>query len=342
MWSFNLRRFRQADAPSGLTLVELLVTLMIIGILSSSVLFAMSTAQEAARKSRTQAFIASLHSLIMERWESYQTRRYNFAILDEYNATGAVAASNHRLRYIRQYLKMDFPDQWTDIENISFGAVNSSSSTSLAPAFISYQQICYDFFRTNAIAKIATDTSLTTADQRKQRLEQNEGAECLYAIVMFLRGETGFGNWQKVNPDNIGDTDNDGAPEFLDGWGRPISFIRWPAGFVSDLQNGQPGSVTAADTNFREASLLDHDPFDPLYSEHCYRLVPLIVSAGPDGLFDIATIKLDYTITADRDNRWNPYYVKGGRRAGETGYDQNGNGTEDWHDNIHNHLISTR
>ena len=38
----------------------------------------------------------------------------------------------------------------------------------------------------------------------------------------------------------IGDTDDDGAPEFLDGWGRPIEFIRWPTGFAerSDLMSG--------------------------------------------------------------------------------------------------------
>ena len=26
------------------------------------------------------------------------------------------------------------------------------------------------------------------------------------------------------------------ALEFIDGWGNPIRFLRWPAGFVSDLQ----------------------------------------------------------------------------------------------------------
>ena len=35
---------------------------------------------------------------------------------------------------------------------------------------------------------------------------------------------------------NIGDTDGDGAPEFLDGWGHPINFLRWAPGFDSEIQ----------------------------------------------------------------------------------------------------------
>ncbi len=34
----------------------------------------------------------------------------------------------------------------------------------------------------------------------------------------------------------IGDTDGDGAPEFLDGWKHPISFLRWAPGFDSQIQ----------------------------------------------------------------------------------------------------------
>jgi hypothetical protein len=237
------------------------------------------------------------------------------------------------------YLKMDFPDQWVDVENIDFGGQNFLDDSALPSSYTSYQQVAYDAIRNKTIAAIATDKSLTTAGEQLKRLEQNEGAECLYSIVMFIRGEVGYGNWQKVNEDYIGDTDGDTAQEFLDGWGRPISFIRWPSGFKSDLQNGQPGAIT----DISDIARSDHDPFDPIQTDNAYRLVPLIVSAGPDGLFDMATVKLDYNnINTDRQNGWNPYYINGGRRAGETGYDQNNNQTEDWHDNIHNHLISTR
>jgi len=329
-----VRRWRRCDAMHGLTLVELLVTIMIIGILSSSVLFAMSAAQESARRSRTRAIIATLHSLVMERWDTYLTRRINLDAVQEiaaYQSGGPKAAAVLRLGFIRRFMKADFPDNWEDVEKINTGA------GALLPAATGYLPLAFWFWRSNIVNFIATDTSLTTAAQRTARLDQNEGAECLYMFIWTTRSDNS--RWQKIGEDFIGDTDKDSALEFLDGWGRPINFIRWPAGFASDVQKGQPGSVAGT----FQAANEDHDPFDPLWAEQAaYRLVPLIISAGPDGLFDVAVIDLDYAVVNDVNNRWNPYYVKGGRRAGETGYDQNSNGQQDWHDNIHNHLLNTR
>ena len=61
-----------------------------------------------------------------------------------------------------------------------------------------------------------------------------QGAESLYMIC--LSGLEDADAITQFSQSDIGDTDNDGLPEFLDGWGRPISFIRWPAGFASTLQ----------------------------------------------------------------------------------------------------------
>ena len=77
--------------------------------------------------------------------------------------------------------------------------------------------------------------------------------------------------------------DNDGAPEFWDGWGRPIGFFRWAAGFSSTMQS--------------QNATLSPDPFDPLHAsiplnypsgttQTDYALVPLIYSSGPGGATD--------------------------------------------------------
>ncbi|MEM1305264.1 MAG: hypothetical protein AAGG46_10225, partial [Planctomycetota bacterium] len=105
-----------------------------------------------------------------------------------------------------------------------------------------------------------------------------------------------------------GDTDGDGAPEFLDGWGNPIQFLRWAPGFQSPAQLSQPRLVevfndsgaAAVDTAIVE----DRDPFDLFYADNFaadrisggvvvddgsperaargFRLLPLIYSAGRD------------------------------------------------------------
>lgn len=64
-------------------------------------------------------------------------------------------------------------------------------------------------------------------------------SEMLYALL--VEGQSQFGAF--VSKDDftskeIGDTDNDGLPEFLDGWGNPIQFFRWPVFYHSDVQRG--------------------------------------------------------------------------------------------------------
>ena len=65
-------------------------------------------------------------------------------------------------------------------------------------------------------------------------------AEMLYAILV-----EGSGPWGSVfNRDDftdreVRDTDGDGLPEFVDAWGQPLQFFRWPVLYHSDLQRGQ-------------------------------------------------------------------------------------------------------
>ncbi len=77
---------------------------------------------------------------------------------------------------------------------------------------------------------------------------RHEHSECLYMILSAIRDLDGTG-LDSFNEQEIGDTDQDGMPEILDGWGRPIYFLRWAPGFISDLQ----------DPNNRQP-----DPFDPV------------------------------------------------------------------------------
>src|SRR5438046_3713851 len=64
--------------------------------------------------------------------------------------------------------------------------------------------------------------------------EQNQGSECLYLILSTMRdGDKSALDY--FDATEIGDTDNDGMKEILDGWGTPIEFIRWPAGYAENV-----------------------------------------------------------------------------------------------------------
>jgi prepilin-type N-terminal cleavage/methylation domain-containing protein len=74
-------------------------------------------------------------------------------------------------------------------------------------------------------------------------------AEMLYALLVSGTGPLG----SVYSPDDftdreVQDTDNDGMPEFIDAWGQPLQFFRWPLFYHSDLARGQiilPDATTA-------------------------------------------------------------------------------------------------
>jgi hypothetical protein len=69
-----------------------------------------------------------------------------------------------------------------------------------------------------------------------------------------------------------------------------------------------------------------------------YRLVPLIYSSGPDGIYDIVSDDnppISYATIVPRND---PYYTFGGRQIGEPA-DVDSDGELDHLDNINNHFL---
>jgi hypothetical protein len=150
----------------------------------------------------------------------------------------------------RLLMALEMPDSWADVPN----TVNDVRFSTTLPPFARTGTV-----RGYAAYKQTVDTT------------NNGSAECLYMIV----ARSGFDPYaiEQFRNDEIGDTDNDGAPEFLDHRGQPIIFLRWAPGFTPY------SSVQAADPTIR------HDPMDPLNIDPAgYALIPLLVSGGEDGL----------------------------------------------------------
>jgi prepilin-type N-terminal cleavage/methylation domain-containing protein len=65
-------------------------------------------------------------------------------------------------------------------------------------------------------------------------------SEMLYAILVEGRGPLGsIFNRDDFTDREVQDTDQDGMPEFVDAWGQPLQFFRWPLLYHSDIQRGQ-------------------------------------------------------------------------------------------------------
>ena len=62
----------------------------------------------------------------------------------------------------------------------------------------------------------------------------------LYAILVEGVGPLGsVFSRDDFSDREVKDTDGDGLPEFVDAWGQPLQFFRWPLLYHTDTQRGQ-------------------------------------------------------------------------------------------------------
>jgi len=234
--------FAGVPAPRrAFTLLELLVAFTIVAILAGLSLAGLAATRLRAKIDKTRMTIRKIHEIVVPQYEEYLRRRVPVSSIP----ADRIALARANLEWIRRMIVLEMPDTWSDVR-ASPGAVDLLDAA----------------FRTAPVyAYAATKFAGPTAD--------NGAAECLYLIVTRGRGDPEA--MQQFYATEVGDTDRDGAPEFLDAWGNAISFIRWAPGLpATPLQ--------------KPIAAQFHDPFDPLRVDPAgFALIPLIVSSGPDG-----------------------------------------------------------
>ncbi len=227
----------------GFTLVELMVVIVIIGILASLTLAGLAGVRQRAKIEKTKSTIRKIDAVIRPMYESYRTRRVR---LTQGGAAGAV----ERLARLRLLMASEMPDDWSEVGGLS-------NPTAAARRYFDVRNRL-DRPNSRFQAKNpATDTTFGSL---------YAAAECLFLISAFGGYEPEA--LEMFRADEVGDVDRDGANEFLDAWGVPIMFIRWPIAYQPVIGPLLPRNP---------------DPLDPFQRTKDFAVTPLIYSAGPDG-----------------------------------------------------------
>ncbi len=307
------------------------MVLVLLSILSGMVMTAVQGVTTSARMARTRSIIATVDSVIQEQYESYKYRPFPVVTPTGgfENAAGVFTfeilpseAARVRLIMTRDLQRMELPDRVSDIRQ-STNRANATSPTlirAMADRVVQLSDGRLVLQRRDQAGDLSmrsqTNVEWYAGGQRPTRFEaylrrtgvnwtaEHQGAECLY-LILATTFSGGVAAIESIPAANIGDTDGDGVPEILDGWGRPLGFIRWPVGFADpeiDVTVLDEFDPFRSDFGYRTDTSFPASLSTPVVRRSSFAVRPLIISAGPNGEFGIAfSPRQSNTTDEDRD-----------------------------------------
>lgn len=269
--SNSTRSDRYAARPGlgrpGFTLVELLIVVAIIALLASMLGVTISAMLTGARETQTLATIQKLDGLVLERQKAMErfflSPQFRRVVEQRKSAFDRVipGLSNKfvetfaRKQFQKFYLPQSFADfVWAgrllrDIEpGIDVGSPPTVAGGPRGPA--------------NGIPDRIEGVEFPPKVDLDVHDSVTESAELLYFALTELDvfGVPPIGT-DAFSTNEVADTDGDGLKEFVDGWGQPLRFYRWPTRLFKPYgllgPDGQPGAAGTNDNASSESSVLD-------------------------------------------------------------------------------------
>jgi prepilin-type N-terminal cleavage/methylation domain-containing protein len=336
------------------TVVELLCCMAIVAILATMGLWAMHSASHAVKRDRTVATIAKIDTYISDIYNSYETRRLPcdltspaFSSVPPSNANSEIAG--RKLDAMRDLMRMEMPDCWNDVVDapLVFLWSNGNSWIANKPVITLRIQHRYLLAKNSLLVKYGESETNKT-------LAQYASAKLLYMVVMSHNPEAA----EYFRSDEIARPTEDRLPVFIDGWGNPIKWLRWAPGF--DQSTIQPTVIPINNQDSRQKAASEFpDPMNPrkavrqgtltapYTTELGWKLIPLIYSAGPDGIYDISVGEYTHHYGGNPYQLFytaNHFSLGSPTDSNNTSVTSSGlaNGSLDHYDNITSHQEPTR
>lgn len=258
----------------GFTLIELLMVIVVISILTSLVTMASMSVISQARGAATKATLRKVGAIILARQkaieEAVKTKDIDpFQVIETYFSAevNKVWSDNS----ITSAQKMDIAQRLTDYRGLISGRLSPFASAdrrlknvmaSLEWCRIILPQTWEDADFQRCARRLPKMTSPNPA---------TESAEVLYFLVHQspIKGIFSFEtDTDSFKSDQQKDTDGNGELEFVDGWGNPLRFYRWPTRLLRP--NGFPA-------NYKPRETYDYSTNPPTIIEH--QFIPPISDA---------------------------------------------------------------
>lgn len=223
----------QSGHDRGFTLIEILIVLMIVSFLLAGLGVTISNMMASAREAQTVATLQKIDGLIAERQQGmervfFQGRDFR-RFVDSFHekliqgdpsgtppipqlfglSPKAVEAGARK-----DFFRIIFPQRFSEMIDGNVDGI---------PDRIFGDEVYGD----GKGSVVWNGGSPLQVPQNHQ--PETESSELLYFALtrMATYGVAPVGT-DEFSTDEVADTDGDGLPEFVDGWGRPLRFYRWP------------------------------------------------------------------------------------------------------------------
>ena len=229
----------RSRAREAFTLVEILIVISIIILLITLMGAVIGNTVKKAREAATATLIEKIDKLLDERTKGFDraTKSLDFQRViaprkQSWEASGVSVSPRMLLALSRKdFFKSNFPQRFEDLASPDANANGVPDILEAVPGV-----------NVSALASQATPTTR----------HATESSELLYFMLTRMQvfgvppvGESDF------STSEVRDTDGDGLLEFVDGWGRPLRFYRWPTRLL------KPNGIRGFDNQYGVAGVDD-------------------------------------------------------------------------------------